>query len=126
VLAGVIAALFVRTYFRLEAMAQRSTVPAPVLPLLGGVAVGALVLASGGLLVGDGHLSISIDLFGRLPWFTLLLLALGKVLATAITLNTGGSGGVFTPALYVGAATGGAFGAALAALFPNLPLSPEA
>ena len=126
VLAGVMAALFVRTYFRLETMARRSTVPAPALPVLGGIAVGAIVLGSGGLLVGDGHLSIPLDLFGRLPWFTLLLLALGKILATAITLNTGGSGGVFTPALYVGAATGGAFGAALASLFPNLPLSPEA
>src|SRR5690606_15477417 len=75
---------------------------------------------------GDGHLSIPLDLFGRMPWFTLLLLAFGKIIATSITLNAGGSGGVFTPALYVGAATGGAFGAALASLFPDLPLSAEA
>ena len=126
VLAGCAAALFVRVYFQMETLARRSPAPPPVLALFGGVAVGALVLGSGGLLVGDGHLSISLDLFGRLSWYALVLLALGKIVATAITLNTGGSGGVFTPALYVGAATGGAFGAGLTALFPDLGLSPEA
>jgi CIC family chloride channel protein len=46
--------------------------------------------------------------------------------ATAITLNAGGSGGVFTPSLYVGAVSGGAFGVALSQLFPTLGLRPEA
>src|SRR5690606_29998781 len=41
-------------------------------------------------------------------------------------LNTGGSGGVFTPALFVGAATGGGIGAAIAKVFPQLGLHPEA
>jgi CIC family chloride channel protein len=61
-----------------------------------------------------------------MAWYALALLALGKIVATAITLHAGGSGGVFTPSLFVGAATGGAFGAALAALFPALALRPEA
>jgi CIC family chloride channel protein len=37
----------------------------------------------------------------------------------------GGSGGLFTPSLFVGAAVGGAFGVALRILFPALPISPE-
>ena len=40
----------------------------------------------------------------------LLLLLVGKVLATCFTLGSGGSGGVFAPSLYIGATTGGAFG----------------
>ncbi|HEX6134213.1 MAG TPA: chloride channel protein, partial [Longimicrobiales bacterium] len=126
VLSGLAAVLFVRTYFRTEQIAARSTLPAWALPLLGGAAVGFMVFLSRGTLVGYGHLAIRIDVFGQMAWYALALLALGKIVATAITLHFGGSGGVFTPSLFVGAATGGAFGAALAALFPGLNLSPEA
>ena len=88
--------------------------------------VGLLVLISKGLLVGHGHLAVHLDVFGGMSWTSLALLALGSILATSITLNTGGSGGVFTPSLYIGAATGGAFGVALSGLFPDLGLRPEA
>jgi len=44
----------------------------------------------------------------------LTLLLICKGLATALTLGTGGSGGVFAPSLFIGAAAGGLFGQALA------------
>jgi CIC family chloride channel protein len=68
---------------------------------------------------------VHLDIFGRLPWTTLALLALGSIVATSLTLNTGGSGGLFTPSLYVGAALGGSFGVLLHDLFPALALRPE-
>lgn len=46
----------------------------------------------------------------------LLVLTLFKVLATTMTLGTGGSGGVFAPSLFVGATIGGGFGIALDAM----------
>jgi CIC family chloride channel protein len=76
--------------------------------------------------VGYGHLAVHLEVFGRMPWYLLLALALGAIVATSITLNFGGSGGVFTPALYIGAATGGAVGVALATLFPDAGVRPEA
>ncbi|NIQ57865.1 MAG: chloride channel protein, partial [Gammaproteobacteria bacterium] len=79
----------------------------------------------GGVLVGYGHLQLRLDLFNQLAWPALALLAVGHILATSITLNSGGSGGVFAPSLYVGAATGAAFGVAMDALFPELGLRPE-
>jgi CIC family chloride channel protein len=51
--------------------------------------------------------------------FLLLLFAL-KLLATSLTLGSGGSGGVFSPSLFLGAAAGGAYGLVLRALFPSL------
>jgi len=42
-------------------------------------------------------------------WFLLLLLV-GKIIVTSLTLGSGGSGGVFAPSLYMGATVGGAFG----------------
>jgi CIC family chloride channel protein len=90
------------------------------------VLVGGAVLLSGGTLVGTGHIAIPLEAFGRMAWWALLLLALGKILVTAVTLQGGGSGGLFTPSLFVGAATGGAAGVALRALLPGLPIAPEA
>jgi chloride channel protein, CIC family len=131
-LLGIVIALFavgfVRTYFAAETVfgALRRRVPIWLVPWIAGIVVGALVLLSGGLLVGYGHLAIHLEMFGRLPWYTLLALGAGGIVATSLTLNGGGSGGVFTPSLYVGAATGGGFGVLLARLFPGLGLHPEA
>ena len=126
VVAGLVSALFVRTFFGTEALVRRLPLHPGVIALVGGAIVGLLVLLSGGLLVGHGHLAVHLDVFGRMSWQALALLALGSIVATSITLQAGGSGGVFTPSLYVGAATGGAFGVALTTLFPTLELRPEA
>jgi CIC family chloride channel protein len=126
VLAGLAGGMFVRLYFRADDAARGARLRPWALPLAGGALVGLLVYSSDGLLGGDGHLAFRLDVFGRLPFLALALLAVGKMLATSITLNTGGSGGVFTPSLYVGAATGGAFGVGIASLFPGLGLTPEA
>jgi chloride channel protein, CIC family len=123
---GLISALFIWCFFRSEDWAARLPLPRAALPWIGGAIVGALVYLSRGILVGYGHLAVHLEVFGQMAWYFLLLLALGKVLATSITLTTGGSGGLFTPSLYIGAATGGAFGAALRQLFPTLHIHPEA
>jgi CIC family chloride channel protein len=126
VVTGAVAALFVRVFFGVETLVTRISLPRWVIPWLGGGLVGVLVVISHGLLVGYGHLAVHLEVFGRMSWYTLALLALGSIVATSITLNAGGSGGLFTPSLYVGAATGGAFGVALAQLLPNASIRPEA
>ncbi|HEX6939973.1 MAG TPA: chloride channel protein [Longimicrobiales bacterium] len=125
-LAGLVAVLYIRAYFRAETLSTKLPLPAWAVPWLGGAIVGTIVLASRGMLVGFGHLAVRLEVFGLMPWYALAALAIGKIAATAITLNSGGSGGVFTPSLYIGAATGGAFGVAIASLFPGLELHPEA
>lgn len=123
-LAGLISVAFVRVHFGVDAWAARFRKATPVrLALLGGAAVGGLALLSDGLLIGSGHVAIPLDQFSHLSWYLLLLLAGAKIIATALTLNTGGSGGLFTPSLYVGASAGAAFGALLIVLFPSLDLT---
>ena len=126
VVTGATAALFVRVFFGVETAVKRLTKWRWLIPWVGGALVGILVVASNGLLVGYGHLAVHLEVFGRMPSYALAALALGSILATSLTLNTGGSGGLFTPSLYVGAATGGAFGVALAHLLPNASIRPEA
>jgi CIC family chloride channel protein len=91
---------------------------------VGGAIVGGIVLASGGLLAGNGHLAIPPDVFGGRAWYILAALALAKIVATVITLGSGGSGGVFTPALFIGAAVGGSVGTFIADVFPNHVVHP--
>jgi len=126
VVCGLVAALYVRTYFATGDLQKKIPLPPSLIPWIGGATVGILVFASGGRLVGYGHLAMHSDIFGEMAWYGLLALAIGKIVATSITLNMGGSGGVFTPSLYIGAATGGAFGVALAGALPALGLHPEA
>lgn len=125
VLCGLAAALFVRVFFGIGELRERLRPPPLLLPWVGGVVVGTLVLLSDGHLVSFGHLAIRVEIFGQMAWWVLALFALGQILVTSITLNSGGSAGVFAPSLFVGAATGGAFGVAAAGLLPGLGLSPE-
>ena len=70
---------------------------------------------------GVGYATIMDLLEGSLsaPWFLLLLVAL-KLLATCLSLGSGASGGVFSPALFMGAAGGAAFGFLCQWLIPGL------
>lgn len=73
---------------------------------------------------GVGYATIMEILQGSLtsPWFLLLLAAL-KLLATCLSLGSGASGGVFSPALFMGAAGGAAFGYLCQALMPGLDIA---
>ena len=74
---------------------------------------------------GVGYAGIEDVLTGKLSDFKLLiLLFVLKLLVTALTLGSGASGGIFSPALFLGAMAGGAYGVALKAIFPFLPVSP--
>jgi CIC family chloride channel protein len=72
---------------------------------------------------GVGYATIMATLQGALsdPWFLLLLTAL-KLLATCLSLGSGASGGVFSPALFMGATGGAAFGHFCQMLIPGLDI----
>lgn len=123
--AGLVSAGFVRTYFRIDALVRALPLPGWGVALLGGACVGLLGYFSHGQLLGEGHFALPDGIFGKMALASLVLLLAGKVLATSLTLTAGGSGGVFAPALFVGAATGGAFGRLVGELFPALPSHPE-
>jgi CIC family chloride channel protein len=86
-------------------------VPFPrwLLPGLGGLVVGLLGLLFP-LVLGSGEAGIQLALNGNLAFGLMLVLPFAKLLATATTLGSGGTGGVFTPSLFIGATLGGAFG----------------
>ncbi|MGD0479404.1 MAG: chloride channel protein [Terracidiphilus sp.] len=59
----------------------------------------------------------------QFPLYLLILLFAGKLLATSLTLGSGASGGIFSPALFLGATAGAAYGVVLHRLFPALDIA---
>ena len=123
---GLASALYSRLDAAMPAVMRRIGGPAWLRPLVGGAIVGGIVVASRGLLAGNGHLAIPPAIFGGLAWYVLIALALAKILATVITLGAGGSGGVFTPALFIGASLGGGAGVLVNTLLPGQVVHPAA
>lgn len=122
---GAVSALYTRVYFSTADTLGRMKGPPWLRPVFGGLVVGSLALIALGVLTGDGHLRIPMQLFGGEAWWFLLLIAAVKILMTSITLGSGGSGGVFTPTLFIGAAFGGGIGMLLHDLLPLLDVHPE-
>ncbi|HMB67718.1 MAG TPA: chloride channel protein, partial [bacterium] len=120
-----VARLFVVTLYRTEDLFEDLPVPGSLKPALGGLLLGGLAWFLPEVL-GTGHPAIERALHGELLTGALVLLALGKIVATSFTLGSGGSGGVFAPSLFVGAMLGGAFGHGVDRLFPVLGVEPGA
>ena len=123
---GLASALYSRLDVAMPRWLRRLPGPDWLRPIAGGALVGLIVLASRGLLAGNGHLAIPGAVFGELAWYLLIALALAKIIATVVTLGSGGSGGVFTPALFIGASLGGGVGGLLAKLVPDHIIHPAA
>jgi CIC family chloride channel protein len=76
---------------------------------------------------GVGYSTIQELLSGvPFPVYLLLLLFVLKLLVTSLTLGSGGSGGIFSPTLFLGATLGCAYGMLLSMLLPDHAVSPPA
>ena len=73
--------------------------------------------------LGVGYETTDAALKNNLPLHLMLTLLVAKTAATAITLASRFGGGIFSPALYLGAMAGGSFGLIAASVFPELASS---
>ncbi len=76
---------------------------------------------------GVGYATVQALLLGQMPaaLYILPMLFLGKLLAISLTLGSGGSGGIFSPSLYMGAMLGGAFGTLVHTIYPLAGATPQ-
>ena len=88
-------------------------------PAAGGLLLGLLLLALPQM-YGTSHSVFTHAIEGRYAIAFLLVLLVGKIVATSLTLSIGGSGGVFAPSLFIGAMLGSAFGACAHDLLPGV------
>jgi chloride channel protein, CIC family len=94
-------------------------------PAVGGVFLGGLLLALPEM-YGVGYPVLDNIVDGRYAVGFVLILLIGKLCATSLTIGIGGSGGVFAPSLFCGAALGEAFGLIAHHVTPGVVTSPGA
>ncbi|MEM8796614.1 MAG: chloride channel protein [Pseudomonadota bacterium] len=102
--------------------ARRFTIKLWLRPVIGGFMIGAIACFYPEIL-GVGYEATNQALYGLMSLETLLILLVVKTAATAISLASRFGGGVFSPALYLGAMAGGAFGLIAASVFPEFASS---
>ena len=125
-LSGVVSYLFIKAlYSSEEYFDDKLKIPEYLKPALGGLGVGIIALAFPQVM-GVGYDSINNALYGNMIWYIALALVFAKILATAVTLGSGGSGGIFAPSLFMGAMLGYFFGSFVHQYFPDITATPGA
>jgi len=122
---GFTSVFYVRTFYRLQDEFEALKMHPQMMPVLGAFLVGCLGIFLPEIM-GNGYEFIEKSLHENILFPILVLLVFFKVVATSITLGSGGAGGVFAPALFIGAMTGGSFGYVVHRLFPYLTATPGA
>ncbi len=131
ILAAFAGAFFVRfLYWSEDQFEKWKAIPEWVQPAVGGLFLGVLALVYPFLtgvawtrmpqVYNVGYGVIEAALANQLTLKIVLVLFILKMIATSLTLGSGGSGGVFAPGLFMGAMFGTAFEIILKTLFPNL------
>ncbi|WP_437777343.1 chloride channel protein [Sorangium sp. So ce1097] len=143
---SLVATVFLRTVHTVEHTVQQIRLPVWAKPALGGLALGVLVTpllmllgprfdrpGQGFGMLGAGYGAAQIAITGA-AWMPsgwtavqlLLVLLATKIVATSLTVGSGGSAGDFGPSLVLGALTGGAFGRAAELLLGDPRIDPGA
>ncbi len=133
--------LYVRVFYGLrDWFFKPMPIPRQLKPAIGGLLLGVIALAFPQVMTG-GYGWVQWGAIGMPPeltlpgeesfvphmgMWTLLILAGLKIVATGLTISSGGSGGVFGPSVLIGGMLGGACGQFLAYLIPSAHINPQA
>ncbi|HEX5139539.1 MAG TPA: chloride channel protein, partial [Dehalococcoidia bacterium] len=106
---GLVGIAYVRVFYGTQHLFHRLHIPPHVKPAIGGLLVGLIgIFYPQVLSMGYGWLQLAIDGdTAQLAVETMLVLVALKIIATSLTIGSGGSGGVFAPGLFIGGMVGG-------------------
>jgi len=126
VLGGLIGLLYARGFYGLTDAFARLPLPRWVRPALAGVVVGCIGLVIPQVLgTGYGWIQASLGrtLLG-IPLWIVLILPFARILATGLSIGSGGSGGIFGPGMVIGAFIGASVWRLFDPLYPSMGHSP--
>jgi chloride channel protein, CIC family len=124
--AGVVGRLYIRVFYGLTAWFRSLRLTPALRPAAAGLAVGGLGLLVPGVL-GTGYGWVQIVMDQRIfdvPLWMILVLPFAKILATSLTIGSGGSGGIFGPGMVIGGLMGAGIWRLLDTFAPGLPAAP--
>lgn len=126
VIMGLMSAYFARVIILVETWSRNNLRMSEAFrPAVGGLMAGVLILFLPAMME-QTYMPMNQALHASLPIWLMLVVAFLKPWHTAVTTGSGGTGGVFAPALKSGAMLGAVFGMLMMMLFPNTVLSPTA
>ncbi|HUB28453.1 MAG TPA: chloride channel protein [Terracidiphilus sp.] len=115
-LAAVVSVAFSDSLLGLRAWFKKlNRIPKWVHPAMGGAATGsfavvALLLFHLGGIAGDPYKTLTQAFTGTIPVTAMIVLCVLKLAATVTSYSSGGAGGIFAPALFMGGMLGGSVG----------------
>jgi len=124
-LCGVTAVIFMKSIMFTQDQFNKVPGPQWIRPGIAGFCVGGIALVFPEVL-GVGYDATDLALKTQFPLYLLVILVVAKIAATSLSVGGGFGGGVFTPALMLGAMLGGAYGIIATSIFPDLSSGPSA
>lgn len=125
VLAGLVSVIFMRSLYKFRDLFNGLNINPMTKPALGGLFVGIIGYFYPQIF-GVGYDTISQVLENEIAFKLLLILLLLKIVAFSLSVGSGGSGGSFVPALFIGSMLGGAYGFIANSIFPGVTSAPGA
>ncbi|MBN1189390.1 MAG: chloride channel protein [Dehalococcoidales bacterium] len=126
IICGLFGILYGRTFYKVRDLFRSLKIPPYLKPALGGLIVGTIGIFLPQVLgMGYGWVQFAID--GNtsvLPFWLMIAVIFGKIVATSLSVGSGGSGGVFAPGLVIGGMVGGAAWSLLHNLTDIVPSDP--
>ncbi len=123
VIIGILAVFHIRIFYYVRDKYQQWNLHPLLKPITGALLIGIIGIFFPQVM-GDRYDFIEDVLHGEGIALLLFALVFCKIFATAITLGSGGAGGVFAPALFIGAMIGGTFGHLANRVLPTMTADP--
>ena len=126
ILGGLLGLLYAKGFYGMVGLFARSPLPRWAGPAIGGLLVGLMALAIPEVL-GTGYGWVQKGLGPELlsiPLWIVLILPFAKILATSLSIGSGGSGGIFGPGMVIGAFLGAGVWRVFEPLVPSMGHNP--
>ncbi len=124
IVAGLVGIGFVNSFYAISGIFKKmNRVSKYLRPAIGGLLVGIIAMYFPEVMgLGYGWVQVLFYNPYFFPLWLILALVIAKIVATSLTIGSGGSGGVFAPGMVIGAFLGGAMGLILNPYFPQLTI----
>jgi len=126
-LAGLIGLLYAKGFYGLADLFKRSPLPRWVTPAVGGLVVGAIAIVVPQV-IGTGYgwvqQCLTHNALESIPLWIVLIVPFVRILATGLSIGSGGSGGIFGPGIVIGAFLGAAVWRVFDPVFPSMGHDP--